>query len=82
MLGIPWSVPCRYNDCSVTQELPDSEVDWLLEDEAMKRHVNNSTRPGLENCSQQQFEADLVAFLQAKGDDQLATFVKEKRITW
>jgi hypothetical protein len=57
-------------------------VDWLLEDEAMKRHVSKSTRPGLDNCTQQQFEADLVAFLQAKGDDQLATFVKEKRITW
>ena len=72
----------RFNSCSAHQELPDEGIDKLLEEEAQMRHVGASERPPLSECDAKTFEEDLVAFLRARGGDQLALSVKEKRIMW
>lgn len=51
-------------------------------EEAMAAYANASARPALDQCTPDEFEADLVGFLQLRGEDQLAIMVKEKRMTW
>lgn len=71
----------RYNACTVSQELPDEEIDKLLDESAAHRYVASAGRPSLSKCTAEEFEVDLANFLVARGEDQLATFVREKRIT-
>lgn len=39
-------------------------------------------RPGLEVCSEHEFEADLYSFLAARGEEPLAHKLRTKQITW
>lgn len=54
----------------------------LLEEELTQRHVTQSKRPPLEGCTEPDFEADLVQFLEARNERSLAALVRERRITW
>jgi hypothetical protein len=51
-------------------------------EEAGLLYAATSGRPALDACPPEMFEADLVAFLAARGDRTLAAHVREKRITW
>lgn len=62
--------------------MEDREVESLLEEAAMARYVASSRRPPLDACSEAEFEADLVLFLEARNERSLASLVRERRITW
>lgn len=64
------------------QEQPSYVVEALLAEAAGDRFVAASKRPALEQCDERAFEKDLVGFLMARGDVQLAAAVREHRITW
>ncbi len=51
-------------------------------EEAGLIYAANTDRPDLDQCTPEAFEADLVGFLTARGERQLAAHVREKRITW
>jgi hypothetical protein len=72
----------RYKTCAVPQELPDSEIDRLMEQSALDAFVRERNRPPLDRCSGPEFEADLIAFHRSRGGEQLARQIRDKRIMW
>jgi hypothetical protein len=72
----------RFASCKAPQELTDEQVERVLEDEVIMRHVASSKRPSLDRCTPDEFEADIIRFLEVKGEEQLAVMLREKRITW
>jgi hypothetical protein len=72
----------RYNTCAAPQEVPQAQVVHLLEDEVGKRHVAASQRPSLDQCSEKEFEKDLITLLRARGERDLVPLIIEQRVTW
>eukprot|EP00192_Tetraselmis_astigmatica_P007651 CAMPEP_0117649096 /NCGR_PEP_ID=MMETSP0804-20121206/780_1 /TAXON_ID=1074897 /ORGANISM="Tetraselmis astigmatica, Strain CCMP880" /LENGTH=801 /DNA_ID=CAMNT_0005454791 /DNA_START=167 /DNA_END=2573 /DNA_ORIENTATION=+ len=66
--------------CSVPQELPDEQIDHLLEMEANAKFVARSKRPDIEVCTTAQFEEDLIKYLEHRNEGPLAKQIKEKRV--
>lgn len=46
------------------------------------RHLTHCTRPPLAQCTEQEFEEDLYAFLTHRGEVELANDLRNKRINW
>ena len=50
--------------------------------QAQRLHIARCARPALGTCSEKEFEADLYAFLEQRGEEQLALKLRNKQITW
>lgn len=50
--------------------------------QAQRLHMAKCTRPALAACSERDFEADLYAFLEQRGEEALAVKLRNKQITW
>ena len=66
--------------CDVPQELSDSAIDEMLDEEAFREYVADSKRPPLDKCSTKEFEADLCGFLKAIGEDAKAQQISLKKV--
>lgn len=64
------------------QPLQNEQVDSLLDEEFKRRHLASHNRPALEDCTEEEFEADLCEFLRQRQEPSLAKAVAEHRITW
>lgn len=72
----------RHCSCDAPQELPDEDIDRLLEIEASSKFVAAAKRPPLESCSSLQFTSDLTAFLEWRSELSLAKQIRENRVMW
>ncbi|KAK9787109.1 hypothetical protein WJX73_001287 [Symbiochloris irregularis] len=70
-----------YGSCAIAQEAPDEAIDTMLQEQAQRLHMAKCTRPSLTACSEREFEADLYAFLEQRGEEALATKLRNKQIT-
>ena len=71
--------------CSEYEELqhrPNEHMDSFLDEEFRRRHLASHDRPALEDCTEEEFEADLCEFLRQRQEPALAKAVTEHRITW
>ncbi|KAK9812968.1 hypothetical protein WJX72_006606 [[Myrmecia] bisecta] len=71
----------RFNSCDKEQQFTDAEIDRLMEDEVNRRHRANCMRPPLSQCTESQFERDLLMYLEGRGEGNLAKLLREKRVT-
>lgn len=55
---------------------------WQLPVQAQRLHMARCARPPLTACTSREFEADLYAFLEQRGEEALATKLRNKQITW
>lgn len=75
-----WCVQCR--EYEEPLQLQTGQVDSLLDEEFRRRHLALHDRPALEDCTEEEFEADLCEFLRQRQEPALAKAVTEHRITW
>ena len=68
-----------YNEA---QQPAGEQVDSLLQEEFQRRHLAQHDRPHLEECTEEEFEADLCDFLRQNQESTLAKAVADHRITW
>ena len=54
----------------------------MLEEEQLHSYVSNSKRPRLEACTDEEFQADLIAFLRGLGEGIKAEQIRLKRVQW
>lgn len=73
---------CRHSTSDEAQPLAGEQVDTLLEEEFQRRHLAQHDRPPLEECTEDEFEADLCDFLRQNQEPSLAKAVADRRITW
>lgn len=64
------------------QQPHNNQLDSLLDEEFRRRYVASHDRPALEDCTEEDFEADLCEFLRCRQEPALAKAVTEHRITW
>lgn len=72
----------RYNEYEEPQPLGNEQVNTLLEEEFQRRHLAAHDRRALQDCTEEEFEADLCEFLRQRQEPSLAKAVAEHRITW
>ena len=63
-------------------QFTDDEIDRQLEVADASRHLAHCRRPPLGQCTEQEFEEDLYAFLTERGEGELANDLRNKRINW
>lgn len=73
---------CRHSVYDEAQPPASEQVDVLLEAEFQRRHLAQHDRPSLEECTEDEFEADLCDFLRQNQEPSLAKAVADHRITW
>lgn len=73
---------CRHSTYDEAQPPASEQVDTLLEAEFQRRHLAQHDRPSLEECTEDEFEADLCDFLRQNQEPSLAKAVADHRITW
>ena len=64
------------------QQPAGEQVDSLLQEEFQRRHLAQHDRSHLEECTEEEFEADLCDFLRQNQEPTLAKAVADHRITW
>lgn len=64
------------------QQVHNNQDDSLLDEEFRRRYLVSHDRPALEDCNEEDFEADLCEFLRCRQEPALAKAVTEHRITW
>lgn len=83
----PSGAECRFNSCHAPQETEGGEAADqgaapALPARASGWHVAYSQRPLLQACTEDDFEADLMAFLEGRGQHGLARLIRDNRVTW
>ncbi|KAL3140810.1 hypothetical protein ABBQ32_005353 [Trebouxia sp. C0010 RCD-2024] len=64
-----------------SQQPHSNQVDSLLDEDFRRRYLASHDRPALEDCTEEDFEADLCEFLRCRQEPALAKAVTEHRIT-
>lgn len=72
----------RHSTYDEAQQPAGEQVDSLLQEEFQRRHLAQHDRPHLEECTEEEFEADLCDFLRQNQESTLAKAVADHRITW
>lgn len=72
----------RYASCKIPQELPSYAVDRLCNEESDHFYAITSGRPPLDQCTEEEFEKDLVGFWMFLGEQSRADMIRLQRIQW